>query len=221
MAAEGISRKLVVEAPGRVLGSTPSSETRRRAGFYTGGAGAGAGLSEAVDLARLGRHPRRGPRLSLGISLAVIGEAKLKALQMLAEAAAVAFDTFAPPLAPSGGRRSGHAAARRYLLTPPTWRRSRRLGAGDGEAAAERLRGGAAREDHDHVYAGGEVAVLPAEPGTRRGHHGRGATTSTPATWPRGLQAHVEEAVQGPALAAVVAPGAIIRPRCPPGQRRP
>jgi 2-dehydro-3-deoxygluconokinase len=178
MAAEGVSRELVVEAPGRVPGlyAIQRDAAGERSFYYWRGEAPARDYLKLVDLARLETAIRAADLVYLSaISLAVIGEAGRKVLmQMLAEVGpAVAFDTnYRPRLWP--GPAVGRAAVEaivplsRYLSLSTADVEAFEGGSARAmaEAAADDgcevvLRG----EDRTiHVYAGGEVRVFAAEP---------------------------------------------------------
>jgi len=178
MAAEGISRELVVEAEGRVPGlyAIQRDAAGERSFYYWRGEAPARDYLKLVDLARLETAIRGADLVYLSaISLAVIGEAGRKVLmQMLAEVGpAVAFDTnYRPRLWP------GPAVGREAIEAMVPLSRYLSLSTADVDA----FEGGSARamaeaaaddgcevvlRDEDrtiHVYAGGEVRVFVAEP---------------------------------------------------------
>lgn len=178
MAAEGLSRELVVEAPGRVPGlyAIQRDDDGERSFFYWRAEAPARDYLKLVDLAALETALRGADLVYLSaISLAVIGEAGREVLmRTLAEVGpAVAFDTnYRPRLWPSAkvGRDAVEAMLplSRYLSLSTA-----DVAAFDGGSAHAMAEAAAADgcevvlRDDDRtigVYADGEVAAFPPEP---------------------------------------------------------
>jgi 2-dehydro-3-deoxygluconokinase len=178
MAAEGMSRELVVEAQGRVPGlyAIQRDAAGERSFFYWRGEAPARDYFQLMDLAKLEAAIRGADLLYLSaISLAVIGEAGRKALiEMLAETQPrVAFDTnYRPRLWPSPemGRAAIGAVAPyfRYLSLS-----SADVEAFHGGSAATIAKESSERgcevvlRDEDRtisVYADGAIETFPADP---------------------------------------------------------
>jgi 2-dehydro-3-deoxygluconokinase len=184
MAAEGISRELVVEAPGRVPGlyATQRDAAGERSFFYWRGEAPARDYLQLADLAKLEAAIAGADLVYLSaISLAVIGAAGRAALlPMLAKAAAsgvaVAFDiNYRTRLWPSADEGRAAIGAMlphcRYLSLSVADVEAFHGGSAATIAKESGERGCEAvlrEEDRTiHVYAGREVAAFPAEPVAR------------------------------------------------------